>query len=320
MGRKAYLIAGIFGVCQLTWTAAARAQQPRMLLPDTTAIKDLFFAGLREKLNEDYPRAAERFEKVIAMDPNHAAAYYELAVLNFRQNRLPEAELAIRRATSVERNNVWYWKLLAELYKRKGDMLSLIDVFNELIRLSPNDDSFYFDRANALLLSGNTKAAMDGYDELEKKFGSSEALTKARARVSAKDMHPDIAHPQLPKNTVAPDMAAGEQLYKQGDLAAALVQFNAILAAGKGQFKVWERKLQSEIGLGLYSQAIKSSEDALSLYPNQAVLYYYAALALFREGDLKPALDRIKSALQFDSENKVYLDLEKKINEKKSIK
>ena len=52
---------------------------------DSNAVKGLFFAGLREKLNENYARAAENFNKILSIDPDNAAVHYEIAVLSYRK-------------------------------------------------------------------------------------------------------------------------------------------------------------------------------------------------------------------------------------------
>ncbi|MHA4894257.1 tetratricopeptide repeat protein [Pedobacter sp. PWIIR3] len=153
---------------------------------DTTMVKSLFFAGLQDKLSENYGKAAESFNRILAIDPKNAAVYFELATVNYRQNKMPEAELAIKKATELDASNIWYWKFLVEMYKRKGDMNALVGAFSQLIGLDPNNDSYYFDRSNALLLGGKVDEAVKSYDELEAKFGTSAELAAARKRVGGK--------------------------------------------------------------------------------------------------------------------------------------
>ena len=174
----------LFLLVLLGYAPGLFAQQPVARGVDSNFIKTLYFAGLRDKLNEDYSKANESFNKILALDPNNAAVLYEIAVVNYRQNNLYEAEVAIKKATTLEANNIWYWIMMAELYKRKGDMDAMAGVLNQLIRISPEKIEFYFDRSNAYLLAGKIPEAMKGYDELEKKFGLSDELAKARRRVT----------------------------------------------------------------------------------------------------------------------------------------
>jgi tetratricopeptide (TPR) repeat protein len=360
---------------------------------DTTIVKSLFFTGLQDKLSENYVKAAESFNKILVMDPDNAAVYFELATVNYRQNKMQEAELAIKKATELERNNVWYWKFLVEMYKRKGDMNALITVFNELIRLDPNNDSYYYDRSNAWLLADKPEEAAKGYDELEKKFGPSQELTTARQRMTgrsdsevkklskgdaleelkkAKASEPDNFEVDLAladaykaqKNSVEanaalqkafvnaampteqkikiimmlftgtknvqrmndarglaeiavkthPDDAAikgvyAEVLYQQGDLQGALKEFQGVLKITEQLYKAWEQTLNIQIKLGAFKEAIKTADQALALYPNQGIIYYYLALAFKGNGQKNEALEQIKAALQLDPENAVYKEL-----------
>lgn len=297
-------------------TITAAAQQPPVAAQvDSNVIKTLFFAGLRDKLSEDYNKANENFTKILAIDPNNSAVHYEIAVLNYRQNKLFEAEMAIKKATAVNANNIWYWLLMAELYKRKGDMEALVKVLNQMIRLSPQTEAYYFDRSNAWLLAGKTEEAMKGYEELEKKFGSSEALVHAKQRITAEKTQGSGATQQDNRQAEAsltPDQSKlllAEKLYKQGDLNGALVQYKSILKNTDQIYAAWERTLNIEIALGRYKEALKTADDALGIYPNQAVLYYHLAIALQREARYAEALVNIRSALQLDEGNGLYMEL-----------
>ncbi|MES2828190.1 MAG: tetratricopeptide repeat protein [Bacteroidota bacterium] len=375
---------------------------------DSGVVKNLFFAGLQDKLSENYSKAAESFSKIILMDPKSAPSYFELATVNYRQNKMPEAELAIKRATELDGNNIWYWKFLVEMYKRKGNMEGLVPVFNQLIRLDPKNDSYYFDRSNAWLLAGKTEDAIKGYEELESKFGPSDELNAARKRVVDKSSGSENAVPKendlealkkakladpdnfeldlaiadvykAQKNSVGanaslrvafgnaampveqkikivmmlfsgtknqqrindakglaeiavkthPGDAAikavyGEVLYQQGDLPGALAVFTSVLKITDQMYKAWEQTLNIQVKLGQFKEAIKTGDEALSVYPNQGMLYYYVSLAMKGNGQFAEALTQIKSALQLDAENPVYMELYKelnqKTNEKKDIK
>ncbi|RQO67535.1 hypothetical protein DBR43_23685 [Pedobacter sp. KBW06] len=395
---------------------SAVAQQPVNPVLDSNAVKNLFFAGLREKLNENYSKAGESFNKILTIDPNNAAVHYEIANLNYRQNKLEEAEVSIKKSVALDANNLWYWKLLAELYKRKGNMEGLVTVFTQMIRLSPENDAYYFDKSNAYLLMGKTEEALKGYEVLEQKFGPSKALTEARQRITLgtgkaatkqevdkmlAEGQDDVkgllemseslmekgqyetALPLLQKaKTVAPEeyevdlaladyyrnsknsTAAGQSLrtafansgmpaerkikivmmlaggaarnkarmqeagelakimvganpsdpkaqalygdvlYQQGNLSAALEQYQSVLKKTEDVYAVWEQVLNIQTSLGLYKEAVKTGDAALGIYPNQAIIYYYTAFALHRDNQNAAALSNIKTALQLDGDNK----------------
>jgi tetratricopeptide (TPR) repeat protein len=386
----------LLGICFTAPVVAQVNGMPRQKVNvglDTAIIKSLFFAGIQDKLSENFVKAAESFTKILAIDPSNAAVYFELATVNYRQNKMQEAELAIKKATELDNNNIWFWKFLVEMYKRKGDMTSLVTTFNELIRLDPNNDSYYYDRSNAWLLANKPDEAAKGYDELEKKFGPSQELTAARQRIGgkaesdakqgspgdnleelkkAKVLEPDnfeidlaiadvykakknsveanaalqraFANAAMPTDQKAkiimmlfsgtknqqrmndakglaetavkthPDDAAviavyAEVLYQQGDLPGSLKEFQRVIKINDQLYKAWEQTLNIQIKLKAFTEAIKTADQALTLYPNQGIIYYYLAVAYNGNGQKAEALTQIKAALQLDAENAVYKEL-----------
>ena len=102
------------------------------------------------------------------------------------QNQEKEAEKYAREAVTISTDNKWYWLLLADIYKQNRDLDQLILVFNELIRISPMDKDYYFDKANAFYIQSKNDEAEKVYDEIETRFGSSDDLVTARQRVYQK--------------------------------------------------------------------------------------------------------------------------------------
>lgn len=375
---------------------------------DSNIVKELFFTGLKEKMLENYVNASVNFNKIIQLAPQNDAAFFELATINLRQNKLLEAEMAIKNAIAINAQNSWYYKLQSEIYKRNGNMDALIPVFNKLIQFLPDNEDLYFDRANALFLSGKADDALNAYHLIGQKFGSSVALTTAVQRIKmqsgevekmmsdnpndvksqlylsgvllekgkkeealallqkAKLLEPDnyevdlaiadvyqsqrknelaivplkvaFANPAMLvdrkiqivslmltrfNNAVVVEDATeltriavkshpndsklmilyGDVLYQQGNFTLAKDQYQAVLKISDQFYPAWEKLLAMQTVMGQYAEAIKTGEDALTIYPNQAILYYYRAFALHRNGQNAEAGIEIKSALQLDGED-----------------
>lgn len=383
--------------------------QKEVALKDTNAVKELFFAGLRDKMTENYPKAANSFSKIVDIDPQNDAALFELANLYFKQNKFMEAELAIKKAIVIKPANIWYIKLQADVYRRLGNPEALIRVLDQLIALDENDKFYYFDKANALYFSGKKAEAEKLYQDIEQKFGSSKELDMARQRFAfqnkntakqkpdettstgnylligaqllennkptealavlqkAKQAEPqnfeiDLAmadvyqelkqndaaiaalqnafnNPEMPLNArlsvlgkvlAKPnslmksknimDLALntlkeypgntkamlmyGDLLYQTGNLAASKEQYAKAVKIEPQLYIAWEKLLAVQTLLGNYEEAIKVGDEALTYYPNQAILYYYKAFALHRNGQNAEAAFDIKNALQLDAEDK----------------
>ncbi|MDP3467798.1 MAG: tetratricopeptide repeat protein [Daejeonella sp.] len=150
---------------------------------DSIRVKELFFDGLQEKLSMNYAQAESSFSKVLELDPANDAAMYELANISLAANKPGDAERLLRKAVTVSPENEWYWALLSDIYKRTNKIDDLVFVLEELSRISPKNESYYYDKANALLILKRVEDAEDAYDEIEKRFGSSDNLVSARQRV-----------------------------------------------------------------------------------------------------------------------------------------
>ena len=158
---------------------------------DSLLAREIFFEGLHEKLMENYPQASLSFNKVLDMDPANDAAMYELANLNMAQNKPTEAERLIRNAVTVSPDNEWYWSFLANVYKKTNNISELLLVIEELIRLRPEKEENYYDRANAFMILKKTDQAVAAYDEIESKFGTSQDLTTAKQRILLQQGKPE---------------------------------------------------------------------------------------------------------------------------------
>lgn len=385
---------------------------------DSNMVKQLFFSGLREKLMENYSAATGYFNKVLAIDANNDATYFELANLNLKQNKLIDAESAIKKAIAIQSNNEWYFVLLSDVYKRNGKINELIGVFAQLIKLNPNNADYYYDKANAESFANKIDAATKTYQEIEEKFGSSAELIQARQRLlvqkdgklSDKELEKLIAenpteaknylylsdvllqkgdeqgalnllkkaqaieadnfelqlaladvyrslkkdaeaflalksafnnsampinqkvkivvmmfpsfnrpevlnqaqelaqiaaiiHPQEPKVLAL----YADVLCQQGKYKEAKVLYLETLKLTKQVYAVWEQTINIQNILGEYQEALKTGDEALSFYPNQASLHYYVAFAQYKTGKNTEAMQSINDVLILGSDNKELL-------------
>lgn len=150
---------------------------------DSLKVKALFLDGLRDKLIQDLPGAISHFDQVIQLDPTNDAAMYELASIYNSQGDADKAEVLMRRATTVNPDNFWYWILFEDIYAKASNAAELELVYDELIRLNPDSAEYYLVKAAILIDENKLEEAARVYAEIERRFGANEQLTKLREQI-----------------------------------------------------------------------------------------------------------------------------------------
>jgi tetratricopeptide (TPR) repeat protein len=374
------------------------AQPPVLTQRDSLAVRSYFFAGLSDRIREDFNQAEQNFRKAIAIDSNSDATYYELANLQVRQHQLFEAEQSIKKAVQLNAENIWYLRMLADVLKLNRKFEQLLPTLDKLITYYPNEERYYVDKIKVLLALGQQEEAEKILRTSEQQFNHSSqiqslvkrtlgqaratqhettdptktidellnlasqqlanrqlaaaesTLHKAKA-VNAADYRIDlgfadvyqaqdnqakylasltsvlenesmpllakitrIADLQSESNVVAEQLAKklqeiyprdervlvlyGDILYQNKQIDGAILQYKKALQLSDGLYVAWEKLLSAQLLVAQFDEAIATSENALALYPNQAVLYYYRAFALHRKLRVAEAAFELRNAKQ----------------------
>ncbi len=170
-----------------------------LTLKDSLQIKEWFFSAISAKAINNYQQSSDYFNKILEVDPANDAVLYEIANIYHLAGRESEAENLGKKAVTANPQNEWYWILLADIYKKTNNVAQLSTVLDELIRIAPEKDDYYYDKASALYLLDKTDAALDVYAAIEKKFGASEDLVTARQKIYQKQGKTDKAAGELQK-------------------------------------------------------------------------------------------------------------------------
>jgi tetratricopeptide (TPR) repeat protein len=386
---------------------------------DSLRMKGYFYEGLREKAKLNCIEAEKYFKQVLEISPANDAALYELANYNHLQNQDKEAERLIRMAVTVDPENKWYWLLLADIYKKNRNIEQLTLAFNELIRIDPYEEDYYYDKANALYIQNKNDEAQKVYTEIEQRFGNSENLVTARQRVYQKQgksekassdleglissnptemrnylnlsevylkagnikktieildkaksvnasdpyirlaladayksqgknaqafdelkvafndpglnidakiqiilsLLPEFKNSAIRTETVALGLLVtqthptdpksfsvyGDVLFQDNQLDKAKTSYKQALKLNDQVYQIWEQLLNIEVTQRDYASAITDGEEALTLFPNQAPLYLYTAIALAQTGKHEKAISYLKNASTLEVEDKQLL-------------
>ncbi|NQU85326.1 MAG: tetratricopeptide repeat protein [Mariniphaga sp.] len=188
MGKVKYIliivIAGFLFSCSSTKQSTViqeenldSSQIEAMAEESQSQFQYFFVEGLKQKMLGNLQEAIRYFSGCLELDPNSAAAMYELANIHASNNDFTSASLLLEKAVSISPENKWYKMMLARIYQqtRKFDQAAII--YNDLISLEPDNLDYLY--LNALMLSGAGKLddAIDAYKKIEKKVGINEQIS-----------------------------------------------------------------------------------------------------------------------------------------------
>jgi tetratricopeptide (TPR) repeat protein len=103
----------------------------------------------------------------------------------------------------------------------------------------------------------------------------------------------------------------GDFLYQDRQLKEARAAYEKTIQLDKNVFAVWQNLMFIDAELSDYKALLQSSEDALVLFPNQVILYYFNGVAKFQLKDYNGAITSYKNGLSLNPDNQ---DLEAQLN------
>src|SRR5690606_35846457 len=91
---------------------------------DTSRAFSLFMEAMQDVMLEKNDAAFEKFSTVVALQPQNAAAYFQLSKLWVKKHNLPKALETAKKAYEIDSTNKW-------MIKRYADLLMLDSDFTE---------------------------------------------------------------------------------------------------------------------------------------------------------------------------------------------
>ena len=173
----------------LVFSCSLFARSPRAnaknkkTLPRAEQASLFYLEGIKSNVLEgDSARAKAWFKKVLEIDSTHSPSLYELASLT----ALDQPEEALQyslKANAIDTTNTWYKMQLGRLLIATQHYDSALTLYDQLIRMNPNDPDNY--RLKALLYDqlGQPEKALEVLETAENRFGIIELLASHKLQL-----------------------------------------------------------------------------------------------------------------------------------------
>ncbi|MCL5127282.1 lipopolysaccharide assembly protein LapB [Algibacter sp. L4_22] len=181
MKQKIYLF--IFTIGMLIFPEVNYAQVDFNKLPNDDLgnnddeFQELFYEALKQKSIENFDRAAENFQKCIALNKAVPVLYFELGKSYFKLKNYNAAEDALKKAVDLEPDNEWFLDELYGFYAGQNDLDNAIKTVKQLVSYHPD---YKEDLASLYVKTKKYDEALQLLDELDTKFGVSIARDRLR--------------------------------------------------------------------------------------------------------------------------------------------
>ncbi|MCX6231867.1 MAG: tetratricopeptide repeat protein [Bacteroidetes bacterium] len=259
------------------------------------SIDAIFIDANKEKLLGNFQQAMDLFAVVITKDPANSASYYEMARIYQAQNKNKEALGFAKKAADIDKNNIWFQLLLADLYNSNQQFKEATAVFAGIVKQNPDKLDYYYDWANANIYEKKYDEAIKIYNQIEKRLGITEEISMQKQKIYLTTGKFDKAVKEVEKlsaqspNDVRYYAIIAEMYNSKKMYDKALPYYNKIIEKDPGEKFV-------HISLAGYYRAIgqkdKSFQELKSGFANpkldidtkiQILLSYYSVTEIYAE-------------------------------------
>ena len=179
--------------------------QPVKSLPEEQqiAFDTHFINGNRYLMLKMPDEAVKEFKEALRISPNEAATNYLLAQIYLQKGLLTDAESYALKSTLIDKENTWYKKNLAEIYRQQKQYKKGAEVYASLYQKEPKNLSYLYDATYLYVMSNQLNSALKLLQDGEKIAGVNEDIIKQKQSIFLAQGKPKKAIAETQKLTAA---------------------------------------------------------------------------------------------------------------------
>ena len=220
------------------------------------------------------------FKKLIKSNINEARYYTYLAEFYQETNQNDKALATYNEILKIDPKNPMIHLALADYYKTLND----IENFYKEIKIAFENPDLEVDTKIKILLS---------YYELSEVNASYKKQALELCAITLK-LHPNSAE----AHSIYADF-----LYKDKKLTEAHTEYETAIKLDKSQYTIWNQLMIIESELGEYKSLEAHSTEAMDLFPNQSLTYFFNGISNITLKNYKKAIESLNDGLEFVYEN-----------------
>jgi tetratricopeptide (TPR) repeat protein len=227
--------------------------------------------------------AIKEGEKLIESDPSEIENYIDLAELLIRNDKIDDAKKQIDIALKISPTHGQAHILMADLYRRKSDFSKMLSELNIAV-----DDKNMDGNMLAKVLVSFLEILPPEADEQQKE------------KLVQKIIQNNPAEPRG-------YLLLGDLQMQSNNKKGARDNYLKAVKLDKTTNQIWMRILAIDNEIQAYNDVIEHSEQAIELYPNQAVFWYYNGSANFMLNQFQKSAESLAEAKRLATDEKELL-------------
>jgi tetratricopeptide (TPR) repeat protein len=181
MKKQLYIVVLIIGITLIPHSSYAQVDFNKRPDDDLGNVEDefqeYFFEALKQKGIENYDRAVDAFQKCLNLNSKLPVIYFELGKNYNKLKNFGAAEDNLKKAISMQPDNVWFLDELYDVYYQQDDINNAIRTIKQLVKYHPD---YKEDLAALYVREEKYKQALELLDELDGDLGISESRDAMR--------------------------------------------------------------------------------------------------------------------------------------------
>jgi len=200
--------------------------------------------------------------------------------------------------------------ILGELYQDKGQPEKALDAYNELLKIDPNNAYVHLSLADYYRSQKENEKA---FDEIKIAFRSKDLDIDTKVKILLsyysitevyKDLKPDADELCKIMVEVHPEEAKaysmyGDFLYRDKKYEEARTQFRKAIELDKDKYAIWNQLLIIDSELEDNVSLEKESKEAIELFPNQSLPYFFNGAAKIQLKKYEEAVEVLNEGKEF---------------------
>lgn len=215
----------------------------------------------------------------------------------------------LQRLINAYPTQVSYRHRLAQLYESVGNTVAARKVYEEILRLAPDDEAakmaLFAERKSGGSVLADLQALKPIFEDPKISIDSKVKQIIPYLAKMAKGLPPEAIpvlldlgdivqkiHPDDPKAW----SLSGDLYYHANRYDEALTRYRTCIRLNSRVFSVWANVLEILSHKRDYDELMRLSEQAMDDFPNQPLAYYYYGVAAIEKGRLEEAIAQLEQA------------------------